>query len=67
MKPQGLSALAALVGLSNAALLWDGRFNDLTSATDLDMWSWATQVGPYQWYIHGSGATTEYVELSAAH
>ncbi|VUC24278.1 unnamed protein product [Clonostachys rosea] len=66
MKPQGLSALAALVGFSNAALLWDGRFNDLSTATDLDKWSWANQVGPYQWYIHGTGATTEYVELSSS-
>jgi hypothetical protein len=46
------------------AILWDGRFNDLASATDLNNWSWSNQVGPYQYYIHGPGPVTEYVNLS---
>jgi hypothetical protein len=45
-------------------VVWDGRFNDFTSSSDLDKWSWGNQVGPYQYYIHGSGATTKYVNLS---
>jgi len=35
------------------------------SANDLAKWSWSNQAGPYQWYIHGSGAVSKYVELSA--
>ena len=50
-----------------ATILWDGRFNDLSSSTDLNNWSWSNQVGPYQWYIHGSGAVTEYVNLSPSY
>lgn len=46
-------------------VLWDGRFNDLSSSEDLNNWSWANQVGPYQYYIHGSGEVTDYVNLSA--
>lgn len=61
------AALATLLPLASAAVLWDGRLNDLSSATDLDSWSWSNQVGPYQWYIHGSSATTSYVDLSADH
>ncbi|KXJ89759.1 hypothetical protein Micbo1qcDRAFT_212247 [Microdochium bolleyi] len=52
---------------SCGTVLWDGRFNDFTSASDLDKWSWGNQVGPYQWYIKGSGKTTEYVNLSPAY
>lgn len=54
----------AFAGLAAADILWDGRFNDLESASDLNEWSWANQVGPYQYYIHGAGDVTEYVELS---
>ncbi|KAI9158021.1 Upstream activation factor subunit spp27 [Paramyrothecium foliicola] len=58
---------ALLAGLAGAELLWDGRFNDLSSAEDLNKWSWGNQVGPYQYYIHGSGKVQEYVELSPSH
>jgi len=44
-------------------ILWDGRFNDLTSSTDLNNWSWGSQVGPYQYYIHGPSEVTSYVNL----
>jgi hypothetical protein len=36
-------------------VLWDGRFNEMTSSADLEKWSWANQVGNFQYYIHGSG------------
>lgn len=52
---------------TSASLLWDGRFNDLASASDLENWSWENQVGPYQWYIHGSGSVDEYAELAPEH
>ena len=48
MRAQSLSALASLASLSSAALLWDGRFNDLESAEQLEEWDWSNQVGPYQ-------------------
>lgn len=59
-----LVPLLALAAAGQAAVLWDGRFNDFTSASDLSKWSWSTQVGPYQWYIHGSGGVDKYVALS---
>ncbi|KAH7155466.1 hypothetical protein B0J13DRAFT_226830 [Dactylonectria estremocensis] len=60
------AAFASLAGLAAADLLWDGRFNDLESSTDLGSWSWSNQVGPYQYYIHGDGEVTEYVNLAAS-
>ncbi|RYP75869.1 hypothetical protein DL771_002133 [Monosporascus sp. 5C6A] len=64
MKTQSLIALLSGHLAACGTVLWDGRFNDLESATDLDEWSWSNQVGPYQWYIHGNGPTTDYVNLS---
>jgi len=65
MKFPILSFLAAnILTVSAGTVLWDGRFNDLTSSTDLNKWSWGSQVGPYQYYIHGSSAVTSYVNLS---
>jgi hypothetical protein len=61
------TASTLLARLAGAEVLWDGRFNDLSSAQDLAKWSWGNQVGPYQYYIHGSGAISEYVELSSGH
>ncbi|KAH8145053.1 uncharacterized protein LAJ45_10964 [Morchella importuna] len=61
-----LSASSFLLGLASAGtVIWDGRFNDYSSSTDLNTWSWANQVGSYQYYIHGTGAVTDYVNLSA--
>ncbi|ORY69976.1 uncharacterized protein BCR38DRAFT_96685 [Pseudomassariella vexata] len=50
--------------VASAAVIWDGRFNDFSSSADLDKWSWSNQVGPYQYYIHGSGTVDKYVNLS---
>ncbi|KAK0658865.1 hypothetical protein DIS24_g4532 [Lasiodiplodia hormozganensis] len=62
---QTLLAAATLAGSAAAGtVLWDGRFNEFNSSEDLNNWSWANQVGPYQYYIHGSGAVTDYVNLS---
>lgn len=43
--------LAALAGSVSSTILWDGRFNDMTSSLDLNNWSWSDEVGPYQYYI----------------
>ncbi|EGO56077.1 hypothetical protein NEUTE1DRAFT_64374 [Neurospora tetrasperma FGSC 2508] len=65
MKFTLLSGLVAkALSVSAGSILWDGRFNDLTSATDLSKWSWSSQVGPYQYYIHGPSEVTSYVNLS---
>ncbi|KAK3293641.1 carbohydrate-binding module family 1 protein [Chaetomium fimeti] len=65
MKFSILSSLVAnALSVSAGTVIWDGRFNDLSSSTDLNNWSWGNQVGPYQYYIHGSSPVTSYVNLS---
>ncbi|KAK2000022.1 hypothetical protein LX36DRAFT_603893 [Colletotrichum falcatum] len=61
------AALLSLLPFAYAKVLWDGRFNDLSSSTDLNKWSWSNQVGPYQYYIHGSGDVAKYVNLSPSY
>ncbi|KAI1085825.1 hypothetical protein F5B20DRAFT_20586 [Whalleya microplaca] len=56
--------LTTLAHIASAAVIWDGRFNDLGTAEDLNKWSWSNQVGPYQYYIHGSGAVNKYINFS---
>ncbi|KAJ4300834.1 hypothetical protein N0V90_002922 [Kalmusia sp. IMI 367209] len=53
----------ALASAVSAEILWDGRFNDMTSSADLEKWSFSNPVGSYQYYIHGSGPVTDYVNL----
>lgn len=49
MKFSVLSGLVAnALSVSAGTILWDGRFNDLSSSTDLNNWSWGNQVGPYR-------------------
>ncbi|KKF94894.1 hypothetical protein CFO_g2760 [Ceratocystis platani] len=62
---KSFASLLLLGAPALASILWDGRFNDMTSSADLGKWSWSTPVGSYQYYIHGSGEVTEYVNLSA--
>ncbi|KAK1835052.1 hypothetical protein QBC39DRAFT_419468 [Podospora conica] len=66
MKSTLLTVLAASA-VQAGTVLWDGRFNDFTSAADLNKWSWSTQVGPYQYYIHGPGAVEKYINLSPSY
>lgn len=63
-----LAVLAAhLVGLVAAGTtVWNGSFNTITTDALAD-WSWSNQQGTYQWYIFGSGATTDYVNFDAAY
>jgi hypothetical protein len=58
------TALALAASVAHASVLWDGRANQYSSSAFLNDWSWSNQVGPYQYYIHGSGSTTDYVNLS---
>ncbi|KAI6878649.1 glycoside hydrolase family 131 protein [Hortaea werneckii] len=58
------SVLVALVGSVSAGnVLWDGRLNEYSSSAFLDDWSWSNAVGPYQYYIHGDGPTSDYVNV----
>ncbi|KAK6006768.1 hypothetical protein QM012_005776 [Aureobasidium pullulans] len=54
---------ALLAGSSMAEIIWDGRFTG-KSAAEIGEWSWNNQVGAYQYYIHGSGATADYINIS---
>ncbi|KFX92745.1 hypothetical protein V490_05202 [Pseudogymnoascus sp. VKM F-3557] len=63
---KALSLLASVGSALAGTVLWDGRMNDFTSSADLGKWSWSNQVGPYQYYIHGSGAVSEYVNLDTS-
>ncbi|KAL6707056.1 hypothetical protein ACN47E_004808 [Coniothyrium glycines] len=58
--------IAGFLGaVSAGTTIWDGRFNDMTSSADLEKWSFSNPVGSYQYYIHGTGPVTDYVNLSA--
>lgn len=48
-------------------IIWDGRFNDITSSADLEKWSFSNPVGAYQYYIHGSGTVDKYVNLDTSY
>lgn len=69
MKSPALVTLGvALIATASAGtVLWDGRFNDMTSSADLNNWSWSNQVGPYQYYIHGPSSVSSYVNLSPSY
>ncbi|KAI1393768.1 uncharacterized protein F4822DRAFT_385772 [Hypoxylon trugodes] len=59
-----VTLLSALATVARAGVIWDGRFNDLGTSADLNKWSWSNQVGPYQYYIHGSGSVEKYINFS---
>lgn len=46
--------------------VWSGSFDDMTVAS-LEDWSWSNQVGEYQWYIFGTGNTSDYVAFDASY
>ena len=39
----------------------------MTSSADLEKWSFSNPVGSYQYYIHGSGAVSDYVNLDSTY
>ncbi|KNG45081.1 glycoside hydrolase family 131 protein [Stemphylium lycopersici] len=58
--------MSALLSAASAEIIWDGRFNDMTSSSELEDWSFSNPVGSYQYYIHGDGPVTDYVNLDAS-
>ncbi|KAI4618802.1 hypothetical protein J4E80_005406 [Alternaria sp. BMP 0032] len=55
--------MSAMLSAASAEMIWDGRFNDYASSADIAKWSFSNPVGAYQYYIHGSGPVTDYVNL----
>lgn len=68
MKQSVTAALVAqFIGLAAAGTtVWDGSFNDMT-VSSLEDWSWSNEVGDYQWYIYGTGDTSDYVGFDASY
>ncbi|PIL22330.1 hypothetical protein GSI_15018 [Ganoderma sinense ZZ0214-1] len=66
-----ISAFTSLLALASAVrggtTIWDGSFNPFTTVADFDKWSWANEVGTYQWYIHGSQPTSHYLALDPSY
>lgn len=68
MKSFVAAAAFAWFTVANAGtVVWDGSFTPFSSPSDFDKWTWANQVGTYQWYIHGSGPTSSYLNPGAAY
>jgi len=61
-----LVALSSLLSAVSGTVLWDGRFNSSTLSI-INNWSWSNQAGPYQYYIHGSGAISNYLATEASY
>ncbi|KAG8924135.1 hypothetical protein FRC01_011892 [Tulasnella sp. 417] len=60
--------VASLFAAANAGtIVWNGSFDYYGSASDFNNWSWANQVGEYQYYIHGSGPVTQYLDVSTSY
>ncbi|KAG9004071.1 hypothetical protein FRB90_011060 [Tulasnella sp. 427] len=60
--------VASLVAAASAgSVVWSGDFDYYGSASDFNTWSWSNQVGEYQYYIHGSGPVTQYLDVSTAY
>ncbi|KAF2703282.1 glycoside hydrolase family 131 protein [Pleomassaria siparia CBS 279.74] len=57
---------AFMSAVSAGTIIWDGRFNE-TSSADLEKWSFSNPVGSYQYYIHGTGAVTDYVNVDSTY
>ncbi|KAJ5306990.1 hypothetical protein N7508_006005 [Penicillium antarcticum] len=66
-----MKSFAWLISLPMVAeageVLWSGLFNASATVADFDKWSWSNQVGAWQWYIHGTASTDEYLGLSPDH
>ncbi|KAF8960939.1 hypothetical protein BDZ97DRAFT_1665236 [Flammula alnicola] len=61
------SLLALSVAHARAGtILWNGFFNSSFTAATFDQWSWSNQIQPWQWYIHGSSPTANYLGVSAS-
>ncbi|KIY71067.1 glycoside hydrolase family 131 protein [Cylindrobasidium torrendii FP15055 ss-10] len=66
--PSHLVVGLALAGLTRAGTtVWSGSFDQYKTVEDFDTWSFSNPVGAYQWYIHGSGPTSDYLALDASY
>ncbi|KAG9043274.1 hypothetical protein FS837_009819 [Tulasnella sp. UAMH 9824] len=65
------AAVAFVTSLFAAAragiVVWSGDFDYYNTANDFNTWSWANPVGEYQYYIHGSGPVTRYLDVSPSY
>jgi hypothetical protein len=61
-----VAVAAAFAASVQAAVLWNGFFNSSFTAATFDKWSWSNQIEPWQWYIHGSAATSQYLGVDAS-
>ncbi|RAH46163.1 glycoside hydrolase family 131 protein [Aspergillus brunneoviolaceus CBS 621.78] len=59
-----VSLLALPASSLAGTVLWSGIFNSSATVEDFDDWSWSNQIEPWQWYIHGTGNTSDYLGLS---
>ncbi|RAH64773.1 glycoside hydrolase family 131 protein [Aspergillus aculeatinus CBS 121060] len=59
-----VSLLAFPASSLAGTVLWSGIFNSSATVEDFDDWSWSNQIEPWQWYIHGTGNTSDYLGLS---
>ncbi|ETW81699.1 carbohydrate-binding module family 1 protein [Heterobasidion irregulare TC 32-1] len=65
------SALSLLylfnVSVRAGTTVWSGSFNSYPTVSAFDNWSWADEVGEYQWYIHGTQPTSHYLALDPSY
>ncbi|KAB5588559.1 hypothetical protein CTheo_8001 [Ceratobasidium theobromae] len=66
--------LVAAALVRAGTVVWDGSFDPFSTPDDFAKWSWANQVGTYQYYIHGSkargprsGPPSDYLALSPSY
>ncbi|KAH7915419.1 hypothetical protein BJ138DRAFT_997872 [Hygrophoropsis aurantiaca] len=62
-------ALATLLAhpVCAGTTIWSGSFNAYPTVADFDNWSWSNEVGEYQWYIHGTQPTADYLALDPSY
>ncbi|KAF8577697.1 carbohydrate-binding module family 1 protein [Ramaria rubella] len=63
-----LSAICLYAASARAGtILWSGFFNASSKVSDFDAWSFSNEIGNWQWYIHGSEPTADYLALSPSY
>ncbi|KAJ7644187.1 hypothetical protein FB45DRAFT_897172 [Roridomyces roridus] len=62
-----LTLLLAAIGVNAGTTVWSGNFNSYPNSASFDTWSFSNEVGEYQWYIHGTQNTSEYLSLSPSY
>ncbi|KZS92183.1 hypothetical protein SISNIDRAFT_413319 [Sistotremastrum niveocremeum HHB9708] len=63
-----LAFLSLLAASARAGtVIWNGFFNSSFVVADFDKWSFSNEIQPWQWYIHGPGATSEYLAVDPSY